>query len=125
MQRSILRGALSIALAGALAFSAVIPSLARGRQSVPRTEVGAGVGLAAAPFVSAAAAPPWGGYRFSDDTYAPGYVYGGDGAYARAVAYGVYGSRPGIGAVPQYDSSGVAITPSPYCPYGKALQNRC
>jgi hypothetical protein len=122
MERSIMRTALSLGLAAALALSAATPSLARGWH---RAAIGAGLGFAAGAVVGAATAPLWGRYGYSDDAYAPGYGYGSDYTYGRAAAYGAYGDRSGLGVVPRYDSDGAAIPLSPFCPYGAALQNRC
>jgi hypothetical protein len=100
---------LSLGFAGVMTLSAATPSLARDRHVGERAGIAAGVGLAA------------GALGYGDDyAYAPGYGY--------APGYRAYygpGYRAYYGAAPRYDSDGVAISPSPFCPYGAALQDRC
>jgi hypothetical protein len=123
MARSFTTTALSLGLAGALALAAATPSFARDGR---RAATAAGVGFAAGALVGAAAATaasPFYGAAYGYDGYAGDYAYApGYDAYAAAPSGYAYRNYY---AAPQYDSAGVAIDASPYCPIGAAQQNRC
>jgi len=136
MEYFVRKRAITIGVAAAIAVSAVMPSIAAPVSSNTAAlkaaaasdvvnvrwwrggAVAAGVatGLAVGALAGAAAGYPYyGGYP---------YYYGGPAYAAPAYGYGP-GYYYGYYRPQQYDSAGVAVGPSYYCPPGAAMQNRC
>ncbi|HVY58221.1 MAG TPA: hypothetical protein VHA77_10265 [Xanthobacteraceae bacterium] len=84
MTHTVSRAAVALGLAGALAFSAATPTLARDFHHHFRP--GVGLGLAAGALIGAAAASSYGSYEpgYAYGYYDPGYAYDYGPAYAYA-----------------------------------------
>jgi hypothetical protein len=136
MNLNLRRRAVTVAVAAGIAVSAVTPSIsapvlsntAALKSSASAGDIvnvrwrGRGIGYGIAAGVAAGALAGAAASSYYGDPY-----YGGPTYYA-APAYGpAYYDQGyyGYGRAPQYDSSGAAVNPSPYCPPGAAAQNRC
>jgi hypothetical protein len=141
MNLNLRRRAVTVAVAAGIAVSAVTPSIsapvlsntAALKSSASAGDIvnvrwrgrgigyGIAAGVAAGALAGAAASSYYGDPYYGGPTYYAAPDYGAAYSYDQGnPGYYGYGRR-----APQYDSSGAAVNPSPFCPPGAAAQNRC